>query len=128
MFRIVVTPEAAVDLQELSAFDRRKVATAIDSQLAHQALLETRNRKRLRPNPLSQWELRVGSHRIFYDVQEDDNVVTVVAVGCKKGGTLYLRGREVSLEPRRDDSADQNPEQKTGGTEATTDENRDNSS
>ena len=69
---------------------------AIEAQLSHEPLLETRNRKRLRPNPLAPWELRVGNIRVFYDVQEP-GIVTVVAIGVKDGSKLYLEGEEIHL-------------------------------
>lgn len=34
-------------------------------------LLETRNRNPLRPNETSQWELRIGKYRVFYDVPKN---------------------------------------------------------
>ena len=69
---------------------------AIEAQLSHEPLLETRNRKRLRPNPLAPWELRVGNIRVFYDVDEP-GIVTVVAIGVKDGSKLYLEGEEIHL-------------------------------
>ena len=59
-------------------------------------LLETRNRKPLRPNPLASWELRIGDLRVYYDVEEDpEQQVNIVAIGMKRrnrvsiGGELY---------------------------------------
>ena len=59
-------------------------------------LVETRNRKRLRPNPIAPWELRVREMRVFYEVDEP-GVVTVLAIGMKRGNRLYIEGEEVEL-------------------------------
>ena len=58
---------------------------AIDAQLTRRPLLETRNRKPVRPNPLAPWELRVGNLRVYYDVKEPpESVVSIIAVGRKE--------------------------------------------
>ncbi len=52
----------------LTARDRASVLAAINRQLLHEPLKETRQRKPLRPNPIAPWELRVGQLRVFYEV------------------------------------------------------------
>jgi hypothetical protein len=59
MFRIELTPEAIEDLESLRTFDQRCLITAMEAQLVHEPGGETRNRKRLRPNNLAEWELRI---------------------------------------------------------------------
>ncbi len=95
MFRIELTPEAADDLGSMRTFDARKVAAAMEAQLMHEPTRETRNRKRLRPNELAEWELRVDLFRVFYDVLED--VVRVVAIGLKQGNELFIHGERYEL-------------------------------
>lgn len=63
-------------------------------QLRHEPGVETRNRKRLRPNPLSPWELRVGSLRVYFDIDEPSRLVTVRAVGLKRPGNRLFIGRD----------------------------------
>ena len=58
---------------------------------------ETRNRKRLQPNSLAEWELRVGRFRVFYDVDPSAREVLIVAIGYKQGSKLFVRGREHTL-------------------------------
>ena len=72
--------------------------------MGHQPLLETRNRKLLRPNPITPWELRVGPLRVFYDVVAGDpeskaegGVVYVLAVGKKEGNLLRIAGEVVEI-------------------------------
>jgi mRNA-degrading endonuclease RelE of RelBE toxin-antitoxin system len=95
MFRIELTPEAADDLESMRTFDARRVVAAIESQLTHEPTRETRNRKRLRPNELAEWELRVDVFRVFYDVL--DEVVKIVAIGLKQGNELFIHGERYEL-------------------------------
>jgi mRNA-degrading endonuclease RelE of RelBE toxin-antitoxin system len=97
MFRIAFTPEALDDLRLLRKFDQEQVLTAIEAQLPYQATQETRNRKRLRPNQLAEWELRVGEFRVFYDVDAQAAVVKIEAIGWNRGNRLCLHGQEYQL-------------------------------
>jgi mRNA-degrading endonuclease RelE of RelBE toxin-antitoxin system len=82
----------------LTVSERTRVLGAIARHLMHQPLVETRNRKPLRPNPLAPWELRVGALRVFYEVvSEDSRVVRVLAVGKKQRNVLRIAGREIKL-------------------------------
>ena len=82
-------PEAFEDLAGLSPYYGRQILDAIERQLAGQPTVETRNRKPLvglappfeAEPPV--WELRVGEHRVFYDVSEDEKKVRVRAVRHK---------------------------------------------
>jgi mRNA-degrading endonuclease RelE of RelBE toxin-antitoxin system len=84
-------------LKSLRAYERRKVVDAVDVQLTDQPTTETRNRKRLRPNPLAPWELRIGSLRVLYDVADAERKVIVIAIGKKKGNRLQIAGEDVEL-------------------------------
>lgn len=95
MFRIEFTPEAADDLGSMRTFDARRVVAAMESRLTHEPTRETRNRKRLRPNQLAEWELRVDTFRAFYDVT--DEAVNVVAIGLKQGNELFIHGERYEL-------------------------------
>ena len=96
-YEIVFEPDAAEHLQAFSVRDQATVLDQIEVQLTYQPDVETRRRKRLRPNPLAPWELRVGEIRVFYDVDEDPASVRVIAVGRKEGNRLMIAGEEVSL-------------------------------
>src|SRR5437588_416763 len=97
MFALEFTPEAIEDLAALRKYDQRQLLETIEKQLPHQPEQETRNRKRLRPNKLAQWELRIDTFRIFYDVAGEESVVKIVAVGHKQWNTLYIHGEEYEL-------------------------------
>jgi mRNA-degrading endonuclease RelE of RelBE toxin-antitoxin system len=65
--------------------------------LEDQPAVETRKRKKLRPNHLSRWELRIRNYRIFYDVDEETRIVNVKFVGVKVHNALLIRGEETEL-------------------------------
>ena len=70
----------------------------VEAQLVHEPLVETRNRKPLRPNPIAPWEFRIGDIRVFYDVSAGEpGVVNVLAVGQKDGSILRIEGTEIKL-------------------------------
>jgi mRNA-degrading endonuclease RelE of RelBE toxin-antitoxin system len=96
-FTIKFTPNALEHLHGFKKFEQKVIGEAIKSQLANEPLTETRNRKLLRPNPLSRWELRVGEFRIFYDVVEEGQIVQIKAIGYKERNKLFIYGREFEL-------------------------------
>ena len=96
--------DAAVDhLAALTARERSAAIDAIEKHLSHEPLVETRNRKLLRPNPIASWELRVGALRVFYDVASTGAaagaplLVRVLAVGKKHRSVLRIGGKVVEL-------------------------------
>lgn len=97
MFQIELADEALEDLRFLKKFEQSMVFDAVENQLVFEPAVETRNRKRLRPNRLAGWELRIGKLRVFYDVQAEDRVVLVKAVGWKEHDQLLVRGEEFAL-------------------------------
>ena len=96
-FDIEFTGSAADQVRGYKKSEQRVILDAIAAQLPQKATTETRNRKRLGDNELSNWELRVRKFRVFYDVvvEEDRRVVKIKAVGHKEHNTLYIAGREV---------------------------------
>jgi mRNA-degrading endonuclease RelE of RelBE toxin-antitoxin system len=60
MFQIEFTPDAIEDLSGFRKYDQQRIVSAIETHLTHQPDQVSRNRKRLRPNQLAEWELRVG--------------------------------------------------------------------
>ena len=97
-YRIQLAATAARHLDHLTARQQVVVLNAIKLQLQHEPFRETRNRKRLRPNPLAPWELRVGTVRIFYEADaETADVINVLAIGVKKGNRLLIEDKEIRL-------------------------------
>ena len=100
MFHLEITESARDDLRFLQPFAQRRILDEIAQQLPNEPLTATRHRKPLRPNDLSAWELRVGTYRIFYDVEEERATVRVKAIGWKEHNRLFIRGKEYLLENR----------------------------
>ena len=90
---------AATHVRAYRKFEQQIILDAIEEQLRHEPMMETRQRKRLGENPLSDWELRVQKYRVFYDVliEEAPQVVKIKAVGHKDHNTLYIGRKEVDL-------------------------------
>lgn len=89
MYAIEYASGVTDDVARIRSYDRRRILDRIDSELAGSPAVETRNRKLLpglRPpwdQELPIWELRVGDYRVFYDVQENQRLVTVRAIRFK---------------------------------------------
>ena len=89
MFTIEYAPSVTDDLMQLTAAEQRRMLDKIDEQLTHEPTVETRNRKSLpglvppwdHEPPL--WELRVGTLRAFYDVDQSAARVMIRAVRRK---------------------------------------------
>ena len=101
-YGIRYTPSALGHLRVLSARDRATLVDAVDDQLRHQPDVPTRHRKRMRPNPVAPWELRVGDYRIFYDVESAvdeaaEAEVVILAVGLKTGNRVLIGDEEHEL-------------------------------
>jgi mRNA-degrading endonuclease RelE of RelBE toxin-antitoxin system len=64
MYEIEFTPEAEQDLETLKAHEQREVLDGIE-QLKYEPTVETRHRKRLRPNDVAEWELSLGKFRVL---------------------------------------------------------------
>jgi mRNA-degrading endonuclease RelE of RelBE toxin-antitoxin system len=97
VFRVEFTETAWEHLERYKQFETNIIMGAINVQLPHQPLDETRNRKRLRDNPLADWELRVQKYRVFYEVDAERQIVRIVAVGHKEHNRLFIGGEELEL-------------------------------
>ena len=85
-------------LEILSRRQQKILFDAVEEQLTHEPTVETKRRKRMRPNPLATWELRIGILRAYYDVfAVPEPTVLVVAIGIKEGSILRIGGQVVAL-------------------------------
>ena len=96
-YTIQYSPETEEHLEALTARQRSTIFDAVDEQLAHQPTVETKNRKPMRPNPIAPWELRIGKLRVYYDVDEPNKIVTILAIGVKERNRVRIAGEEVDL-------------------------------
>ncbi len=93
-YRIEFSPDAEDHLRVFSAGQSAAVLNAIERRLRYQPLVETRNRRPMRPNPMAPWELRVERIRVYYDVEQaPEPVVLIRAVGVKERNLVRI-GRE----------------------------------
>ena len=91
-FKVNITEEADRQFRSLPVRDQRILEAAILSRLEHQPTTPTKAIKRLRLNPLAEFELRAGDLRALYNVEEDK--VVVLIVGQKVGNKLIVEGEE----------------------------------
>ncbi len=97
-FEIEYSPDAEDHLLALTARQRSMIFDEIEKQLLHEADVETRNRKPMRPNPVAPWELRIGDLRVYYDIEgEPIAKVLVRAVGVKIRNIVKIGGKEIPL-------------------------------
>jgi mRNA-degrading endonuclease RelE of RelBE toxin-antitoxin system len=93
VFELRFARGALEDLKRLRAHDRARVVDQVERCLAEQPQEPSRNRKELTASvppwehapPV--WELRVGDHRVFYDVDTEARLVVVRAVRRKGRST-----------------------------------------
>jgi mRNA interferase RelE/StbE len=92
-----ITEDANKDLSYYRAFERKVIVDEIVAQLIDQPDVETHSRKILRDNPIARWELKVGKFRVFYEIDSDEKLVTVVSIGHKEHNLLYIRGKVIQI-------------------------------
>ena len=91
-YKITITEDAERQLRALPVRDQRILEAAILSRLQHQPTRPTKAIKRLRPNPLAEFELRAGDLRALYNVEEEE--VVILIAGRKVGNKLIVEGEE----------------------------------
>lgn len=96
---IEFTQTAANQVRTFRKREQRIILDAIEKQLSYEPATETKNRKRLGENEVSDWELRVRNFRVLYDIaiEEKTSFVKIKAVGHKVHNTLYIGGKEIEL-------------------------------
>jgi mRNA-degrading endonuclease RelE of RelBE toxin-antitoxin system len=101
-YEIVLDTAIGEHLAAVPRRDRVLLLDTIEEQLTHDAAVPARNRKPLRiPNAINAtWELRCGAnnrYRVFYDVDQENGYVVVLAIGSKEGGKLTIGREEFTL-------------------------------
>ena len=88
-FQVNYSVEAIQQLKKLSAFDRGAILDEIDQVLTVNPTLESKARVKLLRQPApTQYRLRVGEFRVFYDV--DGQTVLVIQILSKQAAIDYL--------------------------------------
>jgi mRNA-degrading endonuclease RelE of RelBE toxin-antitoxin system len=89
LYEIVLAPEAVEDLRRLRAYERATVRAALEQHLRNAPTEISKSRiKRLRGLARSQYRLRIGDIRVFYDVA--GNVVEILAIVAKADADTWL--------------------------------------
>ena len=96
-YKISFTEEVLEDFAWFKKNEQNEIRDGILKNLEREPTVETRNRKRLRPNQTAEWELRIGSFRVFYDVDEIVRIVAIEAIAEKKRDSLFFQGEEREL-------------------------------
>lgn len=101
-YEIIFDAEVGEHLGAIPHKDRASILDSIERQLTSEAAVPARNRKALRiPNSINAtWELRCGvnnRYRVFYDVDEDNGYVVVLAIGSKERNQLTIGHEEFEL-------------------------------
>jgi hypothetical protein len=96
---------ASLTKQHLRAIEAKYyplIRHGVDEQLSFEPATETRNRKPLkRPVVfMATWEIRFGPQnrfRVYYDVDLDQAIVSILAIGIKRGNQVVIGGEEMQL-------------------------------
>jgi mRNA-degrading endonuclease RelE of RelBE toxin-antitoxin system len=111
-FHITITEEAESQLRSLPVREQRIVEAAVTARLLDQPTTPTKAIRRLRPNPLAEFELRVRDLRVLYNVEQDNCEVVLLIVGRKVGNKLIVGGEE--FHGHRSDTPDPTADGHTG--------------
>lgn len=84
-------------LQTFTAREQKIIRDALAEQLSYEPNISTRNRKKMRPNFLAIWELRIGEFRVYYDTDEEESIVDIRAIGIKEGNQIRIAGEIIEL-------------------------------
>ena len=101
-FDLIYDPEVSKHLRAIESKHHGLIRTTIEEQLQYEPEVATRNRKPLR-QPVkigATWEIRFGPgncFRVFYEVDEEQHEVRILAVGVKDRDRLLIAGEEVEL-------------------------------
>jgi mRNA-degrading endonuclease RelE of RelBE toxin-antitoxin system len=94
MYQIEYTSQAIQDIKYFQKHEQQQILSEISVQLRYEPSVETRNRKRTRPNSMAEWELRIAEFRVFYNVEEQVQIVEIQRIGEKEGNTFLFRGQQ----------------------------------
>jgi mRNA-degrading endonuclease RelE of RelBE toxin-antitoxin system len=101
-FTIVYAPITKYHLRALEFKDYSLIRDVVNEQLSFEPTTETRNRKPLkRPVVfMATWEIRFGPKnrfRVYYDVDPEQAIVSILAIGIKHRNRVIIGGEEIQL-------------------------------
>jgi mRNA-degrading endonuclease RelE of RelBE toxin-antitoxin system len=100
-YALVYAPEVKRHLGAIERQHYSLIRETLEEQLSFEPDAETRNRKPLRQPAIfeAQWELRFGPDnrfRTFYEIDRENRVVYILAIGVKERDRLLIGGEEVA--------------------------------
>jgi len=87
----------------LRSIDRKHwslIRETIKQQLSFEPDVRTKNRKPMQRSSFFSWEIRFGSKnqfRAYYDINHEQWMVNVQAIGVKIREKVYIAGKEIQL-------------------------------
>lgn len=101
-FALIYAPLVGPHLDAIDAKYHSLIREKIEEQLLYEPEVETKNRKPVEQPAAFQaeWELRFGPNnrfRVFYQIDQEQREIRVVAVGVKERNRLLVAGEEVAL-------------------------------
>ncbi len=93
-YRVTITVAAKAQLLDPPAREQRIISDGVAARLCDQPASPSRAIKLLRPDPLADYELRLGDLRVFYKVDAESAEVVIVIVGREVGNALIVDGEE----------------------------------
>jgi hypothetical protein len=96
-FRIEYVPATIAHLKASAARQQSIVLDEVAGHLSVDPIIETRNRKLMRPNPLAPSELRLGSLRILRRRHRAGTRRWVLAVGVKERNAVRIGKAVIKL-------------------------------
>ncbi len=93
-YRITISREAEDQMKALPVREQRILEAAVVARLRDHPAQPTRAIKQLRPNPLAEFELRIGDLRVLYNVDIEAAEVVLLIVGRKVGNALIVGNEE----------------------------------
>lgn len=86
-YQVIVKPSAAKAIRKLDRVTQRRIIRLLDYLAKHprpEGVVKMQGEERM-------WRLRIGDHRLIYEVHDDRLVVLVLRVGHRRD--VYKRGK-----------------------------------
>jgi mRNA-degrading endonuclease RelE of RelBE toxin-antitoxin system len=101
-FTLIYAPITKQHLRTIEVKNYTLIREAISQQLSFEPTTETRNRKPLKRPVIfaATWEIRFGPHnrfRVYYDVDMEQMIVSILAIGIKERNAIVIGGEEIAL-------------------------------
>jgi mRNA-degrading endonuclease RelE of RelBE toxin-antitoxin system len=98
-YALIFAPEVVTHLDVIDRKYHSQIRKQIHLGLSSEPEKETRNRKPLEVPAVygAQWELRFGARnrfRVFYEVEWEARIVTILAIGVKERTVLHIGQEE----------------------------------